>query len=461
GKRVSATLASASFLPIIAYSLHNIAIGADYLVPLGALPSPIGDLYLISDGLSNSFGFTISLISAMVALTSYPYMEHRFKELGIGGKSDWGIFYALYNLYSVSMAWIAYSYNLLLTYIALELSLVSSFLLIYLYGYGNRRWVSILYFVWTHVAGVLFLVGIVITAYTSGTLNIAALGAIPTLAWTIILIGLLIKLPSYGPHVWLPWAHAEAPTSVSALLSPLTVGLAAYILARLYLVSPQFIDSVRQYLLAYALIGGILAGFTVFRQSDYKRLLAYSTVANMAYLLAGLSLGQYGIIGLTLQYMAHAFGKAILFMTSGAIIAAYETRDINKMGGLQTYIPSVGAAALLGWMSLSGIFTVALLGEFYIFLGLIDTLGFSLDTLWAFAGLAFMFILTGYYGFWALKEVFYGQPRRQYEKVKVDPRFVVPLYVLGLASVILLFPPASTSLISSILKAIGTVMGHV
>ena len=171
---------------------------------------------------------------------------------------------------------------------------------------------------------------------------------------------------------------------MSALLSPLTVGLAAYILARLYLVSPQFIDSVRQYLLAYALIGGILAGFTVFRQSDYKRLLAYSTVANMAYLLAGLSLGQYGIIGLTLQYMAHAFGKAILFMTSGAIIAAYETRDINKMGGLQTYIPSVGAAALLGWMSLSGIFTVALLSEFYLFLGLIDTLGFSLNTLWAF-----------------------------------------------------------------------------
>jgi len=148
-------------------------------------------------------------------------------------------------------------------------------------------------------------------------------------------------------------------------------------------------------------------------------------------------------------------------MTAGAIIAYYEVTDIDEMGGLQTYIPSVGAAALLGWMSLSGIFTVALLGEFYIFLGLIDTLGFSLNTLWAFVGLAFMFILTGYYGFWALKEVFYGQPRRQYEKVKVDPRFVVPLYVLGLAAVILLFPPASTSLISSVLKAIGTVMGHV
>jgi NADH-quinone oxidoreductase subunit M len=452
------------FLPLVAYSIYGLALGLNVLVPLGSLPSPIGNLYLISDGLSNSFGFTISLVSAMVALASYPYMQHRFKELGIGGESDWGTFYTLYNLYSVSMAWLVYSYNLLLTYIALELSLVFSFLLIYLYGYGNRRWVSILYFVWTHVAGVLFLIGIVIIAYTLGTLNIAALRAIPTLAWLIILIGLLIKLPSYGPHVWLPWAHAEAPTSVSALLSPLTVGLAAYILARLYLVSPQFIDSIRQYLLAYALIGGILAGFTVFRQGDYKRLLAYSTVANMAYLLVGLSLGQYGIIGLTLQYMAHALGKAILFMTSGAIIAAYETRDINKMGGLHTFIPSISNAALMGWLSLSGVFTVGLLAEFYLFLGLTSTIGlgsYSLSvSLLVLIGLALLFILTAYYGFWALRRVFYGQPRGTYTKVHMDKLLYIPLYIMGFTSVLLLFPPFSTALLHSLQVSVIGVVAH-
>ena len=72
------------FLPLVAYSIYGLALGLNVLVPLGSLPSPIGNLYLISDGLSNSFGFTISLVSAMVVLALYPYMEHRFKELSLG-----------------------------------------------------------------------------------------------------------------------------------------------------------------------------------------------------------------------------------------------------------------------------------------------------------------------------------------------------------------------------------------
>ncbi len=463
GKRVSATLASASFLPIIVYSLYNIAIGADYLVPLGALPRPIGMVYLINDGLSNAFGFAIALISLTISIVSVPYMEHRFKVLGL--PEQFNIYFLLFTLCGISMLWIVYAYNLILMYIGIEISLIASFLLIYFYGYDGfgktRQWIGVLYFVYTHIASVLFLVGAIVLALYANTMDLYSIKYIPPLAWALMLIGMLIKLPSFGPHVWLPWAHGMHPTPVAALIISV-VGLSAYILARLYLISPYFIVDYRIPILAYAIIGGVLTGLGVFRHRyHYKWLLAYSTVANMAYLLAGLAVGTYGIVGLTLHFIAHQFGKAVLFMTAGAIIAYYEVTDIDEMGGLQTYIPSVGAAALLGWMSLSGIFTVALLGEFYIFLGLIDTLGFSLDTLWAFAGLAFMFILTGYYGFWALKEVFYGQPRRQYEKVKVDPRFVVPLYVLGLASVILLFPPASTSLISSILKAIGTVMGHV
>lgn len=73
-------------------------------------------------------------------------------------------------------------------------------------------------------------------------------------------------------------------------------------------------------------------------------------------------------------------------------------------------------------------------------------------------GLAAIFVLTGYYGFWALKQVFYGQPRGNYHKVNVDPKLVIPLYVLGLAAIILLFPPASTYIVHSILMSIGMIM---
>ncbi|ABW02108.1 complex I subunit 5 family protein [Caldivirga maquilingensis] len=459
-KRASLYTAVISFMPLIAYSLYGIFANLDYLVPLGSLPSPIGGMYLINDGLSNSFGFTIALVTAMISIVSEPYMEHRFRALGI--KEEFNIYYPLFILCGISMEWIVYAYNLLLMYIGLEVSLISSFLLIYFYGYDGygrtRQWIGLLYFVYTHVASVLFLVGAIIVALTNGTMNLAAIKYVPPVAWVLILIGMLIKLPSYGPHVWLPWAHGMHPTPVAALIISV-VGLASYILARIYLISPYFITSIRTPLLAYAIIGGILVSFAVFRQRhSYKWLLAYSTVANMAYLLAGLTLGTYGIVGLTLHFIAHQLGKAVLFMTAGAIIVQYDILDMSKMGGLQNYIPSIGGAALLGWMSLAGIFTVGLLGEFFLFLGLLTTLGFSLSTLWAFVGLAFLFLLTGTYGFWALKEVFYGQPRWPYTKTKPSNKLVVPLYVLGLTSVILLFPPISTALVHSVLSAIGVIM---
>ncbi len=188
---------------------------------------------MINDGLSNSFGFTIALVTAMIAIVSEPYMEHRFRALGIGGE-EFKIYYPLFILCGISMEWIVYAYNLLLMYIGLEVSLISSFLLIYFYGYDGygktRQWIGTLYFVYTHVASVLFLIGSVIVALTTGTMDLAAIRYVPPVAWTLILIGMLIKLPSFGPHVWLPWAHGMHPTPVAALIISV-VGLASYILA--------------------------------------------------------------------------------------------------------------------------------------------------------------------------------------------------------------------------------------
>ncbi len=103
-----------------------------------------------------------------------------------------------------------------------------------------------------------------------------------------------------------------------------------------------------------------------------------------------------------------------------------------------------------------------MLAEFYLFLGLINVILPSYP-LWVFiglaSGLATIFVLTGYYGFWALKQVFYGQSRGgNYHKVNVDPKLVIPLYVLGLAAIILLFPPASTYLVHSVLMSISMIM---
>ena len=419
-------------------------------LPLMNLGKPIGEFYLFADAITNAFGATICLISAMVALYSLPYMKHRFEEMKDEIEDitkEFRKYFFLYNLYAVSMLWLVYCGNLILLYIFLELSLLASFLLIYKYGYGNRQWVALLYFVWTHIAGVLTLIGFLMIAFENSTLALKSITTVSFLAWLLIFLGMVVKLPGLGPHIWLPWAHAEAPTPVSALLSPLTVGLAGYVLLRIYLVSPWFINEYRDIIIAYGIITSIYAGFSVFKQTDYKRLLAYSTVSQMGYMLIALCLGSYGLLGVVIQYISHAFGKSILFMTAGGIIALYHgLRDITKMGGLHEYIPTISNAALIGFMNLSGILAIGMFGEFFILKGIVDVYGLNLKLILA---VVFVFIISGWYSFYTLKKIFYGTPKGL-EKPSISRFLDTPLYVIGVISIVFIFPPLATLFLKSL-----------
>ncbi|MEM0331606.1 MAG: complex I subunit 5 family protein, partial [Archaeoglobaceae archaeon] len=328
------------------------------------------------------------------------------------------------------------------------------FLLIYYYGYGNRQWVGILYFVWTHIAGVLALLGFLIVAFESQTLAINNISKISFLAWLLIFLGMLVKLPGFGAHIWLPWAHAEAPTPVSALLSPLTVGLAGYVLFRVYTIDPSFIIAYRDLILAFGIFSSVYAGLSVFKQKDYKRLLAYSTVSQMGYVLIALCVGSAGLLGLIIQYMSHAFGKSILFMTAGALIASYGLRDLRKMGGLHEYVPTISNAALLGFATLSGVLTIGMLGEFFILVGVAELYKLNLAVI---AAISLVFILSGLYSFYTMKVIYYGKPA-QLERPKISRLLDAPLYFIAFFSVAFLFPPLSTALIEGINYVLGGVM---
>jgi len=426
---------------------------------------PIGDIYLNLDFIAHAFGLTICLVSAMVALFALPYMEHRFEEMGLDKNVEFRRYIFIYNLYAASMLWLVYSGNFALLYVFMELMLISAFLLIYKYGYGNRRWVGLLYLVWCAIAGVLTLAGFVILAFRNNTLALNAIMAggkgVGMVAWAFIFGGMIIELPVVGPHIWLPWAHAEAPTPVSALLSPLTVGLAGYVLLRTALIDYSFIEAYRMPILGYAIFSSLYGGFSVFKQTDFKRLLAYSTVSQMGYMLVALALGPFGLLGMVIQYMSHAFGKSILFSSAGVIIAVHHgLRDINKMGGLHDSIPAISNAAVVGFLNLGGILTVGMLGEFFILRGVVDTFGIGTSSLGVILGVVFMFILSVWYGFYTLRKVFYGKPKST-ERLEISRYLYVPLYVIGIISVLLLFPPLSTVLIHGLDMIPGLGLGGV
>ena len=396
----------------------------------------VGSFYLFMDGLSAPVLLGISLVTALVAVYADKYMRVRIEEMLESGERvpGLGAFYVLYTGFAVAMLGMALSSNLIEFYVFLELSLITSFLLILYYGYGDRKRIAFLYFIWTHVAGALFLAGILYYGINAGSFDIvllgnsslgyaaaaaSVLGSGARLAAYLVLLGLFIKMAVVGVHMWLPYAHAEAPTPVSALLSPNLIGIAGYALARFAIpLFPDTMKSLSMPLMALGLLTIIYGGLVALRQVDFKRFLAYSSVSQMGYLLLGIAtLTSYGIAGAMLHYLSHAFGKAVLFMVAGVFITElHGLRDIRKMGGLARAYPLTAAAALLGFMHLVGMPpTLGMWSELLITIGVVKAypVAGSADLALLALLLVIAFGISAGYAFITMKKIFYGQLREE------------------------------------------------
>lgn len=435
---------------IIAYGIpyHDAPI---YLGP------PIGSIGFIVDQFNLPVVVGILVVSIMVAIYSRAYMEHRFEELGSG---SWGAYYMNYTLFSASMLGVALSTNMIEFYLFLEISLLTSFILILLYGYGDRVRIAFLYFIWTHAGAFLFLAGSFIYGLAVNSFDYIVFGkpspypvggsmsitdsAVRSVSFLLILIGLLIKLPAFGFHIWLPYAHAEAPTPVSALLSPNLIGLAGLGIYRvLVILYPDAMLAYQWILIAWALITIIYGGVLALYQSDFKRLLAYSSVSQMGYMLLGLAtMTPAGVAGALLHYLSHALGKASLFMSAGNIIVgARGLRDIERMGGLASSMPYTAASSLMGFLTISGLPpTIGIVSKFLILMGLSSILftGSSLPA----SAIALVIIasvvgfgLTIAYSFITMKKIFFGPAREDLGSSEPPAEATIALVIVGITSI--------------------------
>jgi len=250
-----------------------------------------------------------------------------------------------------------------------------------------------------------------------------------------------------GVHMWLPYAHAEAPTPVSALLSPNLVGFGAYGIARFALpFFPGVIEDLAPLLLGLAIATILYGGMVALRQNDFKRFLAYSSVSQMGYLLLGIAtLTPFGLAGAMLFYLSHAVGKAILFMAAGVFIAELKgLRNMARMGGLAKSYPAIAAASLIGFLHLAGIPPAfGFWGELFIVIGILDGIeasrGLSAASLALVAvGLIAAFTVTAAYSFVAMRRIFFGPPRIQAgEEMDEFKSTVVVLSMVGILLFIL------------------------
>ncbi len=443
--QMAAYISAVALLPLLVESSFSLFGGYAYYGSMGPGLWSVFDFYL--EPFNAAFVFTVSLVGIMVAIFSAPYMEHRAEELGIKNT----IFYLTYGLFLGGLAGAFMARNLFGIYIFIEEALIASLFQVLYYGYGDRVRITVMYLVWSHIAALLMLAGFIVL-YLNGitSVPIPSGASLPAsalyLALLLILLGSFTKMATLGVHMWLPYVHAEAPTPLSALLSPVLVGFGGYAIAvtALPLMPKSWLPALTWYGIATAIYGGLMA----YVQKDIKRLFAYSTVSQMGYMVLALSLNNvYGLTAAALIYLSHGLGKAVLFMTAGYFIMHLNTRDIDRMGGLYGYNSTLAGAAIVGFLNLAGILTVGMLSEITLAVALTKAY-LGAEYIELYIAFAAMLVVTGVYAFTTIKNVFFGPPRVEGEG-PYDAALVA-IAATALLSVLLLLPPMSSSIWANI-----------
>jgi NADH-quinone oxidoreductase subunit M len=226
------------------------------------------------------------------------------------------------------------------------------------------------------------------------------------------------------------------------------IGIGGYAIVRIVMsLLPSAFFAISTVLTVWAVITMFYGGAMALVQDDIKRLLAYSSVSQMGYILLGISSVQVlGVSGAMFQYVTHGLGKGILFMVAGAIILqAHGLRSISKMGGLASKMPITATAALIGFLTIMGIPpTTGFISEFLIFAGAFKE-AFTLNSMLRI-GLSILGVtstaITAGYSLWAVKRIFFGKLPEELSNVTEPPITVTgPLLVLAIVSVVLgIFP---------------------
>jgi NADH-quinone oxidoreductase subunit M len=433
--------------------------------------NPVGEYFywlpgirfgLYADSLSLPVALTVAALSTIIVIYSQSYMDHSIHEqYHHENNKAHATYYSLYLAYVTSMLGVALSTNLFQFYLFFELMIVPSWALINAYGSGEREKIGLMYLLWSIVGAVMFVTGALSAYANTKSFEVADLLLLKGNPWVgfivlSMLLGFSVKMAMFGFHIWLPFAHAEAPTPISALLSPAMIGLAAYAIVRMLLPITGVMNNNFTLLLLWGFITMIYGGLMVLSQTDIKRLLAYSSMSQMGYLFVGIaSSTTLGVSGSMMHYISHGLGKAALFLSVGAIMHQTGYRDIRQLGGLAARMPLSAIAFVIGAMNISGIPpTVGFVSKLMIFMGAFGP-ALQGNPVALILGLCAILstILTVGYTMWTVRRIFYGPLPTHLEETKEAPLMMtIPMLLLCLLSIIFGIYPGP--ILDSLFKAV-------
>jgi NADH-quinone oxidoreductase subunit M len=313
--------------------------------------------------------------------------------------------------------------DLVLFYLFFEGGLIPMFLIIGIWGGKDRIYAAFKFFLYTFFGSVLMLVAMIAMYVDAGTTDIVALldhnfssgtlsvfgfqiiGGLQTLLWLAFFASFAVKMPMWPVHTWLPDAHVQAPTAGSVVLAAILLKMGGYGFLRFSLpMFPVASDILADFVLWLSAIAIVYTSLVALMQEDMKKLIAYSSVAHMGYVTAGIfAANQQGVDGAIFQMLSHGFISGALFLCVGVIYDRMHTREIDAYGGLVNRMPAYAAVFMLFTMANVGLpGTSGFVGEFLTLMGM-----FQANT-WVTAVAAMGVILSAAYALWLYRRVVMG-----------------------------------------------------
>ncbi len=397
------------------------------LKQLNWLGEPI-NIQVAVDGFSLFMLMAIALVTLCVGLFSINYMDH------YGSKAN---YYALLLMMMTGMNGLVLVTDFFSLYLFLEVAAIASYALV---AYGlehDELEASFKYLMLSVIASAAILFSIAVIYGMTGSLGFAAVGdglraldarLVVGFCAALFIMGFGLKAALIPFHAWLPDAHPSAPAPISAILSGLLIKVSGvYALTRIFFNVFGLTATLSQVLMWLGAVSIVVAGFLALGQKDLKRLLAYSSISQVGYVVLGLGIGTpLGIAGGLFHLFNHALAKGLLFLNSGSVQMATGTRNMDDMGGLAKRMPLTAATSIVGSLSISG---VPPLSGFWSKLIIIMALVQSGE--WVLAVIAVLAsVLTLWYYLLIQRKVFFGKLNERWTAIKEAPFWMTAATVI-------------------------------
>jgi NADH-quinone oxidoreductase subunit M len=401
------------------------------------------------DGLSVWFVILTALITVFVVIAAWEVIEVKVAQ-----------YMAAFLILSGVMIGVFAALDGLLFYVFFEATLIPMYIIVGVWGGPNRIYAAFKFFLYTLMGSLLTLVAIIYLQSQSGSFEIAAWHKLPldlteqVLIFLAFLMAFAVKVPMWPVHTWLPDAHVEAPTGGSVVLAAIMLKLGGYGFLRLSLpIAPDASHELAGFMITLSLIAVVYIGMVALVQKDMKKLVAYSSIAHMGFVILGFFIfSDLAIQGALIQMISHGFISAAMFLCIGVLYDRVHSREISAYGGVANTMPKFAAFFLLFAMANSGLpATSGFVGEFMVILAAVKF------NFWIGALAATTLIFGAAYSLWMYKRVVFGKVANDHVKELNDVNGREFIMLAGLAIFVLamgLFPKPFTDVMQVSVEAL-------